>query len=207
VFTGIVEEVGEVVEASETGLLIRGPLVTADAHLGDSICINGTCLTVTALNGDTFRVDTVPETRRRTNLGNLAAGSVVNLERALPANGRLGGHFVQGHIEGVGEIASLTREREAWLVQISTPPELLRFIVEKGFITVDGISLTVVSCDASGFVVTIIPYTYEHTNLRGRRVGDKVNLETDVLAKYVEQLLSREQSGGVPGTDASPGRK
>jgi riboflavin synthase len=186
-----VEEVGEVIEARGTGLVVRGLLVTTDARLGDSICINGTCLTVTALDGDTFTVDTVPETLRRTNLGTLVAGSPVNLERALPAGGRMGGHFVQGHVEGVGRIASIQPENEAWLVRIDAPPELMRYIVEKGFITVDGMSLTVVSRDDRGFTLTIIPYTFENTNVRERKVGDTVNVETDILAKYVEQLTRR----------------
>jgi riboflavin synthase len=191
VFTGIVEEVGEVIEARGTGLVVRGLLVTTDVRLGDSICINGTCLTVTALDGDTFTVDTVPETLRRTNLGTLVAGSPVNLERALPAGGRMGGHFVQGHVEGVGRIASIQPENEAWLVRIDAPPELMRYIVEKGFVTVDGMSLTVVSRDEGGFTLTIIPYTFENTNVRERKVGDTVNVETDILAKYVEQLTRR----------------
>jgi riboflavin synthase len=192
-FTGIVEEVGEVVETSETGLRIRGPLVLADARLGDSICINGTCLTVTAIDGDTFTVDTVPETQRRTNLGGLAPGAPVNLERALAANGRMGGHFVQGHVEGVGRISAIEEERDALLVRIDAAPAVMRYVVEKGFIAVDGISLTVVSRDDAGFVITIIPYTREHTNLYVRRAGDEVNLETDILAKYVEQLTRKDE--------------
>jgi riboflavin synthase len=188
-FTGIVEEVGEVAEASTTGLRIRAATVLADAHLGDSIAINGTCLTVTSIDGDTFTVDTVPETLRRTNLGELRPGDPVNLERALPAGGRMGGHFVQGHIEATGRIAAIEPEQEALLIRIDAPPKAMRYIVEKGFITVDGISLTVVSRDDAGFVITVIPFTQEHTNLHARRAGDTVNLETDILAKYVEQLI------------------
>lgn len=191
VFTGIVEEVGEVVEVGEMGLRIRAPLVVQDARVGDSICVNGTCLTLTAVDDDTFCVDTVPETLRRTNLADLVRGAAVNLERALPAGGRMGGHFVQGHVEGVGRIVAVEREREALLVRIEAPPPIMRYVVEKGFIAVDGISLTVVSRDDRGFVITVIPYTQEHTNLRVRQVGDRVNLETDILAKYVEQLLRR----------------
>lgn len=190
-FTGIVEEVGEVFETPGTGLRIRATTVLEDAHLGDSIAINGTCLTVTAIDEGGFSVDTVPETLRRTNLGELRPGDPVNLERALPAGGRMGGHFVQGHVEGTGRINSIEPENEALLIRIEAPPELMRYIVEKGFITVDGISLTVVSRDDRGFVITIIPFTQANTNLRARRAGDTVNLETDILAKYVEQFTNR----------------
>ena len=190
-FTGIVEEVGEVAEAPGTGLRIRATTVLEDAHLGDSIAINGTCLTVTAIDEGGFFVDTVPETLRRTNLGELRPGDPVNLERALPAGGRMGGHFVQGHVEGTGRIASIEPDNEALLIRIEAPPEVMRYIVEKGFVTVDGISLTVVSRDDRGFVITIIPFTQAHTNLRVRRTDDTVNLETDILAKYVEQFTNR----------------
>jgi riboflavin synthase len=190
-FTGIVEEVGEVADAPGTGLRIRATTVLEDAHLGDSIAINGTCLTVTAIDEGGFFVDTVPETLRRTNLGELRPGDPVNLERALPAGGRMGGHFVQGHVEGTGRITSIEPDNEALLIRIEASPDVMRYVVEKGFITVDGISLTVVSRDDHGFVITIIPFTQAHTNLRVRRTGDTVNLETDILAKYVEQFTSR----------------
>ncbi len=190
-FTGIVEEVGEIVETPGSGLRIRARTVLEDAKLGDSISVNGTCLTVTDMRDGTFAVDTVPETLRRTNLGELTPGDPVNLERALPAGGRMGGHFVQGHVEAVGRIARIDADAEALLIRIDTPREAMRYIVEKGFITVDGISLTVVSRDDQGFVITVIPFTQEHTNLHSRRVGDSVNLETDILAKYVEQLTRR----------------
>lgn len=193
-FTGIVEEVGQVVEARGDGLRVAARQVLEDARLGDSICINGVCLTVTSLDEGSFTVDTVPETLRRTNLGDLTPGAPVNLERALPAGGRMGGHFVQGHVEGVGVIASIEPEQEAWLIRIDAEPELMRYVVEKGFIAIDGMSLTIVSRDDTGFLITIIPYTQEHTNLRARRPGDRVNLETDILAKYVEQLLSARPS-------------
>ena len=192
-FTGIVEEVGEVLETLGTGLRIRARVVLEDARLGDSICVNGTCLTVTALDGDVFAVDTVPETLRRTNLGELRPGDPVNLERALAAGGRMGGHFVQGHVEATGRITAIEPENEAINIRIEAPPVVMRYVVEKGFITVDGISLTVVSRDDTGFSVTVIPFTQQHTNLRGRRTGDAVNLETDILAKYVEQLVRRDE--------------
>jgi riboflavin synthase len=190
-FTGIVEEVGTVAEVVEGGFVIRAKTVLDDAKLGDSICVNGTCLTVTRLEGETFSVDTVPETLRRTNLGDLRTGSPVNLERALLPSTRMGGHFVQGHIEGTGTLVEQRPDGEAWLLRFEVAPEQARYIVEKGFITVDGISLTVVSRDARSFVVTVIPFTLAHTNLGSRNVGDRVNLETDILAKYVEQLMSR----------------
>ena len=204
-FTGIVEEVGEVVEARGDGLRIRARLVLEDAGLGDSICVNGTCLTLTGIDGDTFTVDTVPETLRRTNLGALAPGMPVNLERALAAGGRMGGHFVQGHVEGVGRIAAIEPEQEALLIRIDAPLQIMRYVVEKGFIAVDGISLTVVSRDDAGFVITVIPFTQTHTNLHARQIGDEVNLETDILAKYVEQLISRERRVPVSGTTAADG--
>jgi riboflavin synthase len=166
--------------------------VLEDARLGDSICVNGWCLTVTAMGAESFAADTVPETLRRTNLGALRPGDPVNLERALAAGGRMGGHFVQGHVEGTGRIASIAPEREALLIRIEAPPEIMRYVVEKGFITVDGISLTVVSCDERGFAITVIPFTRAQTNLRVRAPGDSVNLETDILAKYVEQLVRRD---------------
>lgn len=187
-FTGIVEEVGSIVATPSGGLVVRAKTVIEDAKLGDSICINGTCLTVTRIEGDTFAVDTVPETLRRTNLGELRAGDPVNLERALLPTTRMGGHFVQGHIEGTGTLTELREDGEAWLLRFAVPPDLARYIVEKGFITIDGISLTVVSCDETSFTVTIIPFTRAHTNLGARKVGDRVNLETDILAKYVERL-------------------
>lgn len=203
-FTGIVEEVGEVAEAPGTGLRIRASTVIEDARLGDSIAINGTCLTVTAFDAGTFTVDTVPETLRRTNLGELRPGDPVNLERALPAGGRMGGHFVQGHVEGTGRIAAIEPEQEALLIRVEAPAEVMRYVVDKGFITVDGMSLTVVSRDAGGFTFTAIPFTQAHTNLRVRRPGDTVNLETDILAKYVEQLTQRS---GEPATAPDLGQQ
>lgn len=190
-FTGIVEETGTVAETVPGGLVIHATKVLEDAALGDSICVNGVCLTVTALTPDSFSVDTVPETLRRTNLGDLHAGDPVNLERALLPSTRMGGHFVQGHIEGTGTIASIQPDGDAWLITFAVAPEQARYIVEKGFITVDGISLTVVARDDQSFTITVIPYTRAHTNLGGRRTGDRVNLETDILAKYVEQLVER----------------
>ena len=189
-FTGIVEEVGLVTEASGTGLRISAEAVMDDLKVSDSICVNGACLTVTEIDGKSFAVDTVPETLRRTNLGELAAGDPVNLERPMSANGRFGGHVVQGHVDGTGTVVSIEAEGEAHNFTFEGPDNVMRYVVEKGFIAVDGTSLTVVDCDYRTFSVTVIPYTREHTVFGSRRPGDKVNLEADIIAKYVERLAS-----------------
>ena len=189
-FTGIVEEVGRVKSADPGRLVIEASTVLEDAKIGDSICINGTCLTVTSLIDDTFAADVVPETLRRTNLGELSPGDPVNLERSLPANGRFGGHIVQGHIDATGSITGISPDGDAWLVTFEAPTSVMRYVVEKGFVAVDGTSLTVVKCDNISFVVTIIPHTRENTVFSGRKVGDTVNLEVDLVAKYVERLSS-----------------
>jgi riboflavin synthase len=196
-FTGIIEELGTVEAVREDGLSVRAATVLEDARVGDSICINGVCLTVTSIGDGVFSVDTVPETRRRTNLGDLMPGDPVNLERALRPNDRMGGHFVQGHVEGTGTVESVTQDGPALMIRFSAPAELLRYIVAKGFIAIDGTSLTVVDRDARGFSVTIIPLTQEWTTLGRRRSGDRVNLETDILAKYVEQLVAGRASVGA----------
>jgi riboflavin synthase len=196
-FTGIIEELGTVEAVREDGLSVRAAKVLEDARVGDSICINGVCLTVTSIGDGVFSVDTVPETRRRTNLGDLTPGDPVNLERALRPNDRMGGHFVQGHVEGTGTVESVTQDGPALMIRFSAPAELLRYIVAKGFIAIDGTSLTVVDRDARGFSVTIIPLTQEWTTLGRRRSGDRVNLETDILAKYVEQLVAGRASVGA----------
>lgn len=189
-FTGIIEEVGRVRAVRDGGLQIEALTVLEGTRLGDSICINGTCLTVTEQGDGWFSVDTVPETLRRTNLGELQPGEPVNLERALAVGARMGGHFVQGHVEATATIESATEEGEALLIRFRAPTEAMRYIVEKGFVTVDGASLTVVSRTDDSFVVTLIPFTQTHSNLGSKRPGDRVNIETDVIAKYVEQLLS-----------------
>ena len=188
-FTGIVEEVGAVAEATGSGLVIAAATVMDDLAVADSICVNGACLTVTAMDGQTFSVDTVPETLRRTNLGALSAGSPVNLERSMPANGRFGGHVVQGHVDGAGEIVSIAPEGEARNIAFRASPSIMRYVVEKGFVAVDGTSLTVVNCNESEFSVTIIPYTWENTVFHSRRLGDTVNLEADIFAKYVARSV------------------
>ena len=188
-FTGIVEEVGSVAEASTTGLVIAANAVMDDLAVADSICVNGACLTVTDMDCETFSVDTVPETLRRTNLGDLAAGSPVNLERSMPANGRFGGHVVQGHVDATGQIVSIVPEGEARNIRFRADPAIMRYVVEKGFIAVDGTSLTVVDCNESEFSVTIIPYTWENTVFHSKGLGDSVNLEADIFAKYVAKSV------------------
>ena len=190
-FTGIVEEVGVVAGLRDHRLSVQARKVMGDMKLGDSIAVNGVCLTVVARNGETFRVDLSPETLRRTSFTGLAEGNVVNLERPLAVTDRLGGHIVQGHIDGTGQITSCTPEEDCVILRIRCPKKLMPYIVEKGFIAVDGISLTVVKRSALSFSVSVIPYTLQNTNLRGKLPGDRVNLEADILAKYVESLLSR----------------
>ena len=188
-FTGIVEEIGRIKRCSNTGLEVQAQLVLGDTKLGDSISINGVCLTVVEYGPDSFVVDTVPETLRRTNLGELSPGDPVNLERALSAAARLGGHFVQGHIEGTATIVSIEPDGDAILVRFQTSSEIMRYVVGKGFIAIDGASLTIVDRDDESFRVTLIPFTREHTSLGSRSIGDRVNIETDILAKYVERLV------------------
>ena len=190
-FTGIVEAVGEVVRKTDTGLVVRAAFADGDAPaVSDSVSVNGACLTVTALDGGALRFDTVPETLRRTNLGALYPGAPVNLERPMRADGRFGGHVVQGHVDAAGAVVSITPEGESRLFKFEAPPSVMRYVVEKGFIAVDGTSLTVVSCSHRAFSAAIVPYTWENTVLGSRKVGDAVNLEADIMAKYVERLAS-----------------
>ena len=189
-FTGIVEEVGVVRSAGRGRLAIAARKVMPTLEIGGSINVNGTCLTVTTLNSDQFTVDVVPETLRRTNLGLLRPDSPVNLERPLRTDGRLDGHIVQGHVDGTGIIGRISDDGEALMVRIDVPERLVRYVVEKGFIAVDGVSLTVVHCDEAGFLVTVIPHTRDHTIFGSRSAGDAVNIEIDILAKYVERLTA-----------------
>ena len=189
-FTGIVEEVGTVHAAGQGRLAIAACKVMPTLEIGGSINVNGTCLTVTTLNSDQLTVDVVPETLRRTNLGLLRPDSPVNLERPLRADGRLDGHIVQGHVDGTGTIGRISDDGEALMVRIDVPERLVRYVVEKGFIAVDGVSLTVVHCDEAGFSVTVIPHTRDHTIFGSRSAGDAVNIEIDILAKYVERLTA-----------------
>ena len=190
-FTGIVEAVGEVVRKTDTGLVVRAAFADGDAPaVSDSVSVNGACLTVTEIVGGALRFDTVPETLRRTNLGALCPGAPVNLERPMRADGRFGGHVVQGHVDATGAVVSIETEGESRLFKFEVPPSVMRYVVEKGFIAVDGTSLTVVSCSHRAFSAAIVPYTWENTVLGSRKVGDAVNLEADIMAKYVERLAS-----------------
>ncbi|RMG53232.1 MAG: riboflavin synthase [Acidobacteria bacterium] len=193
-FTGIVEEMGTVRRLERRGgsvtLEVAAGKTLHGTRIGDSIAVNGACLTVTALGRDTFTVDLAPETLRRTNLGRLRPGDGVNLERSLAIGDRLGGHFVQGHVDGVGRVEALRPEADAVIVSFAAPAEIMRYVVPKGFIAVDGVSLTVVDRLRGGFTVSFIPYTLAHTIAGRYRAGSVVNLEADILGKYVERFLS-----------------
>ena len=192
-FTGIVEELGAVAGVEQRGdsarLTVHGALVTADARHGDSIAVNGVCLTVVGVADGTFSADVMRETLDRSSLGALRRGSRVNLERPVTLAARLGGHLVQGHVDGVGTVLDRQREPHWELVRIALPPQLARYVVEKGSVAVDGVSLTVAAVDETSFTVGLIPTTLALTTLGGKRQGDPVNLEVDVVAKYVEKLL------------------
>jgi riboflavin synthase len=195
-FTGIIEELGRVasLETRSDGarLRIHCGTVLEDAVTGCSIAVNGVCLTAVDLRAGSFSADLASETLRRTNLGDLAPGAVVNLERPLAAGGRLGGHIVQGHVDGKGEIVSLDPLGSGnWWLRVRVPPELDRYLVFKGSVAIDGISLTVAGIQAGVVSVALIPHTMENTNLKGRRAGSRVNLECDILAKYIEKLAGR----------------
>ncbi|MET8121190.1 riboflavin synthase [Micromonospora sp. NPDC005291] len=193
-FTGIVEELGEIVQVTPTAgdsalVAVRGPLVTSDARHGDSIAVNGVCLTVVEVADGTFTADVMGETLRRSALGALRPGDPVNLERAAALGSRLGGHLVQGHVDGVGELISREPAEQWETVRFRLPATLARYVVEKGSITIDGVSLTVAEVGADQFAVGLIPTTLKLTTLGAKGVGDPVNLEVDVVAKYVERLL------------------
>ena len=192
-FTGIVEELGTVETLEDQGdairLTVRGPLVTDDAALGDSIAVNGCCLTVATQDGETFTADVMHETLAKTSLGALSPGTRVNLERAVTPTTRLGGHIVQGHVDGTGSVVRRTPSEHWELVEIALPPDLERYLVPKGSITVDGISLTVVDVEPESFTVSLIPETLARTTLGFKQPGDVVNLEVDVIAKYVEKMV------------------
>ena len=199
-FTGIIEEQGRIQSirkgAHSAVLTIAAQTVLQDVHLGDSIAVNGVCLTVTSFQKDSFTADVMHETMRRSSLRKLNSGSVVNLERAMAANGRFGGHIVAGHIDGVGVIRAISKDDNAIWYHIRTERNILRYILEKGSIAIDGISLTVATVTADDFSVSVIPHTAANTNLILRRVGDTVNLENDCIGKYVEKLLQVPASQG-----------
>lgn len=204
-FTGIVEEVGRVERvqrgARSAVLSIKASRVLEDVHIGDSIAVNGVCLTVTDFDSKGFRADVMPETIDRSSLSSLSSGSPVNLERAMAANGRFGGHIVAGHVDAVGTIMRLRRDDNAVWFDIAAPESVLRYVVEKGSIAIDGVSLTVARVGEGEFSISAIPHTLANTSLNFKRAGDRVNLEADIIGKYVEKLLrpapERETSGGV----------
>ena len=195
-FTGIIEEVGRVTSVPSGNLIIAARQILQGMERGQSIAVNGVCLTVTDFSLSSFSVDIMPETLRRTNLGLLSAGDGVNLERPIALGGQIGGHLVQGHVDTTGRVASIIWDDRTMLVGFESPPEVMRYVVEKGFIAVDGVSLTVVIKDISSFQVSIVDYTQKHTTLGSIRVDGLVNLEVDIIAKYVEQL-SLARSPGI----------
>ena len=196
-FTGIVEEIGSVIRIMEgqnsSILSIKGHRIFEDLHLGDSVAVNGVCLTVSKLAGQSFDADTTSETLARTSLGTLRAGSFVNLERAMAANGRFGGHIVTGHVDGTGIISMIRRDGKTVWVTITADNSILKYIVEKGSIAVDGISLTVASTTQDSFSVAVIPHTERSTTHLTKSQGETVNLECDMIGKYVERFIARMQ--------------
>ncbi len=194
-FTGIVEEIGNIIGARGGRLVIAADEVLEGMKPGVSIAVNGACLTVTAFDAGSFSADVMPETLKRTNLGMLHVGDKVNLERPLALGGQLGGHLVQGHVDGIGKVVSFASDGGALLIRLEAPPEVMRFTVPKGFIAVDGISLTIVNKDRGSFQVSVVEYTRNHTALKNKQVGAQVNLEVDIIAKYVEQIGQAHTSG------------
>ena len=194
-FTGIIEEVGEIASVDDAGefrtLSVRAGNLLDGITAGSSIAVNGVCLTVRTFTPRSFSAELSRETLDRTSLKHLGAGAIVNLERPMRADGRFGGHMVQGHVDGVGRIRQFSRNGDSWTLEVEFPEHALRYIVEKGSIAVDGISLTIAKVKAGMFEIAIIPHTFENTNLKHARPGDTVNLEYDVIAKYVERMLHR----------------
>ncbi len=195
-FTGIVQEIGRIVSVTKEGLVIAADNALRGIQEGGSVNVNGVCLTVTRFDEKSFSVDVMPETQKKTNLGTLKPGDRVNLERPLAYNGEIGGHLVQGHIDDTGRVIQIAREGDSLLMRFEAKPELMRYIVPKGFIAVDGTSLTVTTKDIKSFGVAIVGYTREHTILADKKPGDLVNLEVDIIGKYVVELYGT-QSGGI----------
>ncbi len=194
-FTGIIEEIGKVNAAAAGSLTITARDIMPGIKPGDSIAVNGACLTVTTFNASSFSVDVMPETLARTNLGRFHPGDSVNLERPVVLGGRLGGHLVQGHVDDTGKVASVTWDGGTMLIGFEAPPEVMRFTAPKGFIAVDGVSLTITDKDNGSFRVSVVDYTRKHTTLGRQQVGDPVNLEVDITAKYVAQLGQTHRPG------------
>ena len=193
-FTGLVEELGVISSISQTDIWIESSIVMGDLGVKDSISVNGACLTVVSIEENLFKVNVVPETLRRTDLGDLSVGDKVNLERSTQLGGRLGGHIVQGHVDGTAQITAYVKEGSAWLIDFEISKKLSRYIVEKGFVCVDGASLTVVNCDENTFTIALIPYTRDNTVLGYKGVGNSVNIETDIIGKYIEKLSTGNQA-------------
>jgi riboflavin synthase len=196
-FTGLIEEIGTVESVSGSGIAIACSRILDGLAVGDSVSVDGVCLTAVDIDSRGFRADTSPETAARSTLGHISRGGKVNLERALAAGQRLGGHFVQGHVDGTGRFERAQRTGDGWTVTVDFPSRLERYIVLKGSIAVNGISLTVASLEAKRLNVAVIPHTWERTTLQHLRPGDAVNIEVDILAKYVERMLGREAGSGI----------
>jgi riboflavin synthase len=194
-FTGIVEEVGSIVSVSSSGLTVAAAKALQGMQLGGSIAVNGTCLTVTAFDNKSFSVNVMPETLQKTNLGLLHPGDKVNLERPMVLGGELGGHLVQGHVDGTSRVASVVKEGGAVRIRFEASSELLHYVVAKGFITVDGVSLTVTEKDSRSFEVSIVDFTRRNTILADKKAGDTVNLEADIIGKYVAEFLKPQDKG------------
>jgi riboflavin synthase len=198
-FTGIIEELGTIRSNVEGEIAIKAKVVLWGTNLGDSISVNGVDLTAKYFDEEGFIANVMPETYRRSNLSDLKAGDLVNLERSLQLAGRVSGHLVRGVVEGVGTLHSFTPEGEAIIVRVNAPPEILRYIIMKGPVAIDGISLTVMAKDDRSFSVSLVQYTQEHTNLHTRQPGDRINIETDIIARYVDAMLEdRREAGALP---------
>lgn len=197
-FTGIVEEMGTVAKIGKVDdgweMTLNASVVLEGTKLGDSIAVNGTCLTVVEMTDSTFKIGMAPETMSRTNLGDLSVGSPVNLERSVPANGRMDGHFVQGHVDGTGAIRDFRTDHDSLWVTVEAAPEIMRYIVTKGYIAVDGTSLTVVDVFDDAFTFMLVAYTQQHIIIPQKKVGDRVNLEVDILGKYIEKFVAARES-------------
>ncbi len=209
-FTGIVEEMGHIRDCRQQGdhfvLSVDADVVLEGTQLGDSIAVNGVCLTVTELDAKGFVTGLAPETRKRTNLDTLISGTAVNLERSVTPTTRMGGHFVQGHVDGTGNIREFRKDQDALWVTIGATPDVMKYVVEKGYITLDGTSLTVVDAGHDFFTVTLVAYTQAHIILPSKSIGDRINIEVDVLGKYVERILqyNPDQSRGKANDTTAP---
>lgn len=196
-FTGIIEEIGTVKALGGNNLTIQGKVVLEGTKLGDSIAVNGACLTVISIARDNFTVEIMPETKRMTNLGTVRISDSLNLERAMPAQGRFGGHFVQGHVDAIGKIISHESDADAIILTFSAPGDIIKYIVRKGFVAVNGVSLTVVQCTDSTFSISMVGFTKQHTNLYKIKTGSAVNIEVDIIAKYIEKFYQPKKENGV----------